>query len=149
MFTSTQTDVLSTSQTEVCVKTYDSSRGLSSGASSPFVKSRMDSVSLHCARQNGLSGAWQREGFFFCSVGFGSGAVHSTASAARCLPARCYSNRTRPASENNLVLNENLLCANGGKIGGGSGREKGEKKGRKEGMRRLDLAYLSCTSKAY
>lgn len=131
----TQTDVLSTSQTEVCVKTYDSSRGLSSGASSPFVKSRMDSVSLHCARQNGLSGAWQREGFFFffCTVGFGSGAVHSTASAARCLPARCYGNRTRPASENNLVLNENLLCANGGKIRGGRERgDGGKKEGKKE-----------------
>lgn len=90
-----------------------------------------------------------KERVFFCAVVFGSGAVHSTASAARCLPARCYSNRTRPASENNLVLNENLLCANGGKIGGGSGRGEGGKKGRKEGMRRLDLAYLSCTFKAY
>lgn len=114
----------------VCVKTYDSSRGLSSGASSPFVKLRMDSASLHCARQNGFSGAWQRE-VFFCAVGFGSGDVHSTASAARCLSARCYGNRTRSASENNFVLNENLLCANGGKIGGGRGRGEGGKE-RKE-----------------
>lgn len=72
-----------------------------------------------------------KERVFFCAVGFGSGAVHSTASAAHCLPARCYGNRTRPASENNLVLNENLLCANGGKIGGGRGRGEGGKE-RKE-----------------
>lgn len=133
MFTSTQTDVLSTSQTEVCVKTYDSSRGLSSGASSPFVKSRMDSVSLHCARQNGLSGAWQREGFFFALWALDP--VLSIPLPALLAASQLVATATGPGQHLKTIwfLMRIYFAQMVGKLGVGAGERRGKKKeGRKE-----------------
>lgn len=129
----TQTDVLSTSQTEVCVKTYDSSRGLSSGASSPFVKSRMDSVSLHCARQNGLSGAWQREGFFFFFALWALDPVLSIPLPALLAASQLVAMATGPGQHLKTIwfLMRIYFAQMVGKFGVGEREEKGEK--RKEG----------------
>ncbi len=116
----------------MCVKTYDSSRGLSSGASSPFVKHRMDSVSLHCARQNGLSGAWQREGFFSLWA----------LDPMLCIPlpallaaSQLVATATGPGQHLKTIwfLMRIYFAQMVGKLGVGEGEEKGErKKERKE-----------------
>ncbi len=128
----------------VCVKTYDSSRGLSSGASSPFVKHRMDSVSLHCARQKELSGAWQREGFFFALWALDP--VLSIPLPAPLAASQLVATATGPGQHLKTIwfLMRIYFAQMVGKLGVGEGEEKGErKKGRNEapGSRILVLNF--------
>lgn len=115
------------------METYDSSQGLSSGASSPFVKRRMDSVSPHCARQNGFSGAWQREGFFFFAL-WALDPVLSIPLPALLAVSQLVAMATGPGQHLKTIwfLMRIYFAQMVGKLGVGEGEEKRGKKGRKE-----------------